>query len=248
MASTLEKLIAGLQGSQPYQPLSQEEIRKQANTRYQSVYDRKRLDAQQSYETEDAALARELSGLQQSYDAQRASAGAQNRLAYSQADRHALARGMQRSSFQEANLASISLAGAAARQEIDEEQARKEAEIGEKRTLLSTQLSNTLRQLNAGQQSDELAYADQLSDREYERSTASRAAADQLAIQLYEYQHQLEVEAAEMARWRAEFNARYGDGSVFSGGGRKNKTAASAPKEQPAKTSGVRKNQKETMY
>ena len=69
-------------------------------------------------------------------------------------------------------------------------------------------------------------------------------------MQLYEYQHQLEAEAAEQARWQAEFNARYGDGSVSSGGGGRRKTAETAVQLQTAerKTSGVRKNQKEAMY
>lgn len=247
MASTLEKLIAQLEGNETYTPLSQEEIQAQAARRYQSVYDQKRLSAQQSYETQDAALARELSGLQKSYDEQRASAKAQTKATYSQADRHALSRGMQRSSYNESALANISLAGDAAQREIHQAQTEHEAQIGEKRTLLSSQLSQTLRQLAADQRSDELAYADELTAREYDRAAASRENANQLALKLYEYQHQLDEEAAEQARWQAEFNARYGDGSASSGGGSRKKTSSAAQKTVPAAVSGIRKNQKETM-
>ena len=249
MASTLEKLIEQLQGNDVYQPLSQEEIQKQAAQRYQSVYDQKRRSAQQTYETEDAALARELSGLQKSYDEQRASASAQTKNAYSQADRHALSRGMQRSSYNESTLANIDLAGNAAQREIDEAQTAHEAQIGEKRTLLTRQLSDTLSQLNASQQSDELAYADELSAREYERGATSRQNASELAMKLYEYQHELEQEAAEQARWQAEFDAKYGGGSGSSGGGgsRKKTNAAAAQKAVSAAVSGARKNQKEMM-
>ena len=122
MASTLESLIAQLQGTSIYQPLTEEEIQDQAVKRYQSMYDQKRLTAQQNYEADDAALARELSGLQKSYDAQRASSAAQTRDAYSQADRHALSRGMQRSSYNESTLANIDLAGNAAMQSINQAQ------------------------------------------------------------------------------------------------------------------------------
>ena len=249
MASTLENLIAQLQGNEPYKPLTQEEIQKQAAQRYQSVYDQKRLSAQQTYESEDAALARELSGLQKSYDEQRASSAAQMKLTYSQADRHALSRGMQRSSYTEGTLANIGLAGDAAQREIDQAQTEHEAQIGEKRTLLNTQLSQTLKQLSADQQSDEQAYADELAAREYERSAASRQNANELAMKLYEYQHQLDVEAAEQARWQAEFDAKYGDGSGSSGssGSSKKKTAAAAQKTVSAIVSGTRKNQKEMM-
>lgn len=250
MSSTLEKLIASLQGGETYQPLSEQEIRKQAQQRYQSVYDQKRLSAQQAYEQEDAALARELAGLSKTYDEQRGAAAAQTQLTRSQADRHALSRGMQRSSYNEGTLANISLAGDAALNRIRQEQTDSEAEIGEKRTQLGMQLSQTLRQLDADRQHDELAYADQLEAREYDRAVTSRNAASQLAMQLYEYQHQLEAEAAEQARWQAEFNARYGDGSVSSGGGGRRKTAETAVQTQKtdSKTSGVRKNQKEAMY
>ena len=249
MTSTLEKLMEQLQGNDVYQPLTQEEIQKQAAQRYQSVYDQKRQNAQHNWETEDAALARELSGLQKSYDEQRASASAQTRTVYSQADRHALSRGMQRSSYNESTLANIDLAGNAAQREIDEAQTAHEAQIGEKRTLLTKQLSDTLSQLNASQQSDELAYADELAAREYERGAASRQNANELAMKLYEYQHELDVEAAEQARWQAEFDAKYGDGSGSSGGGgsKKKTTAAAAQKTVVSTVSGTRKNQKEMM-
>ena len=131
MATTLEQLIGQLESYQPYQQLTEEEIRAQAAQRYQSVYDQKRLSAKQTYENEDAALARELSGLKQNYDAQRASSAAQNRSTYSQADRHALSRGMQRSSYHEATLSNIDLAGNAALEALGREQAAQEADVEE---------------------------------------------------------------------------------------------------------------------
>lgn len=247
MATTLETLISQLENNQHYTPLTQEEIQKQASRRYQSVYDQKRQNAQQTYEADDAALARELSGLQKNYDVQRQSAAAQNRSTYSQADRHALSRGMQRSSFNEDTLANISLAGDAAQRAIDQEQADKETEIGQQRTLLSAQLSRTLSQLNTDQRNDELAYADELAAREYERLTESQNAYNQLAMQLYEYQHQLEQEAAEQARWQAEFNARYGDGGGSSGSGRSSKSKSSSATSTSTTVSGARRNQRESM-
>ena len=248
MATTLETLISQLDSYQPYKPLTDEEIRTQAAQRYQSVYDQKRLSAQQAYENDDAALARELSGLQKSYDAQRVSSAAQTRNTYSQADRHALSRGMQRSSFNEATLANIDLAGDNALREIDQAQTENEKEISEKRTALSAQLSQTLRQLDSDRRSDELAYADELTAREYDRSVNSQNTYRDLAMQIYEYQHQLEQEAAEQSRWQAEFNAKYGGGGGSGGGSRKRSTTAETQTQSPAAhTSGVRKNQKEMM-
>ncbi len=213
MATTLETLMKQLEDFQHYKPLSQEEISRQASERYQSVYDEKRQSAWKDYETSDAALARELSGLQSSYDAQRRSAAAQSRNAYAQTDRHSLSRGMQRSSFNEGTLANISLAGAAAQRQIDAAQTKQETDIGEKRTLLANQLGSTLDQLNASRLSDEKIYADELTAREHDRLVENQNAYTKLAAQIYEYQHQLEREAAEQARWQAEFNAKYGSGN-----------------------------------
>ena len=247
MATTLETLISELSQHKPYQPLSQEQIDQQAQQRYQSVYDQKRLDAQQSYENSDAALARELSGLQKQYDAQRVNAAAQTRSAYSQADRHALSRGMQRSSYNESNLTGIRLAGDAAQREIDREQTDQEQQIGQKRTQLSSQLSQTIRQLNENQKNDELDYADELTAREYDRAVQSGGALRDLAMQLYEYQHQLEQEAAEQARWQAEFNARYGQSTASSG----KKRASASPIQQTAAAAaasgGVLRNQRDMI-
>ncbi len=210
MAQTLENLIAQLESEKPYKALSEDDIRKQAQNRYQSEYGQKRLEAQQSFETSDAALARELSGLQASYDSRRASAQKQTNDAYSQADRHSLSRGMQRSSYNEANLTNVLLAGQAEQHAIDREQTQKEADVAEKRTQLSTQLAQTLRQLDSDRQSDEQAYIDELTEREYQREQDSRANRDALTMQLYEYRRQLEKDAQEQSRWVAEFNAKYG--------------------------------------
>jgi len=247
MATTLETLISELSQHKPYQPLSQEQIDQQAQQRYQSVYDQKRLDAQQSYENSDAALARELSGLQKQYDAQRVNAAAQTRSAYSQADRHALSRGMQRSSYNESNLTGIRLAGDAAQREIDREQTDQEQQIGQKRTQLSSQLSQTIRQLNENQKNDELDYADELTAREYDRAVQSGGALRDLAMQLYVYQHQLEQEAAEQARWQAEFNARYGQSTASSGKKRASASTIQQTAAAAAASGGVLRNQRDMI-
>lgn len=245
MATTLEQLIAQLNEVKPYQALTQEEMQTQAQQRYQSLYDQKRLSAQQSYETSDAALERQLEALQASYDRERGASRAENRKTYSDADRHALSRGMQRSSYNEANLANISLAGEEALQEIGRRQTEAEDGIADQRTELSQQLAQTLSQYDADQRNDELAYLDQLEAREYDRATASANTRNELAMKIYEYQHQLEQEAAEQARWQAEFKAKYGSGSSAksSGGSSKKKTTAQEKTKTVSGGGTVRRNQ-----
>lgn len=210
MASKLNELMAKLNKTEGYTALSDAEIARQANQRYQSLYDQKRLGAKQTYEVSDAALGRQLESLQASYDQQRAQSRAENRRTYSQADQQALSRGMQRSSYNNATLANITLAGDAAQRQIDQAQAAQENDITQQRSLLSRQYAQQLEQYDADQRSDALSYADELAAREYDRTAASQKTQNDLAMKIYEYQHQLEQEAAEAARWERLFQAKYG--------------------------------------
>ncbi len=228
MAYTLEDLIAQLNQSQTaYTPLTREQMELEASNRYQSVYDQKRLSARQTYETDDAALLRELSGLQASYDRERAQSAADYRSLYHQTDRQALSRGMQRSSYNGATLANVGLQAEAAQQEISGRQTARESDINEQRSLLSRQLGQTLESYDAAQRGDILSYIDQLEAREYDRMTQRSSEQNKLMMQLYEYQHQLEQEAAEQERWQKEFNAKYGV-ATGSGGGGGRRAASSA--------------------
>ena len=113
-STTLEKLIAQINASPVYQRMTSEQIAAEANRRYQSEYDQKRQSARQAYETSDAALSRQIAALSAAYNKQRLQSEQQNRQTYAQADRQALGRGMQRSSYNNANLTNIAMAGDAA--------------------------------------------------------------------------------------------------------------------------------------
>ena len=224
MSASLDALIAKLAQSQTeYTPLTRSQMQEQANRRYQSLYDQKRLVTRQQYETDDAALVRQLAEIQESYDRQRAQSDQTYREAGAQAERQALSRGMQRSSYNSATLAGISRASGAARQELGRQQAGEERNVGEKRGLLASQLTQRLNQLNESQSADVLAYLDQLEAREYDRGAASRKNQNDLSMKIYEYQHQLEQEAEAASRWRQEFDAKYGGKASGGGGGGKKK-------------------------
>lgn len=220
MATTLEDLITKLnQNSSTYTPLTAEQMQEQAENRYASMYGQKRLTAQQQYDSNDLALEQQLAGLQSTYDKQREESLKNYNQSYSQADRHALSRGMQRSSYNNATLANISLEGQKAQQAINDTQAQQEWNIGEQRRQLSQQLAAQLAEYDTAQQQDILAYVDELEAREYERSRANTETQNQLAMAIYEYQHQLEREGVEDAQWQAQFNAQYGGSSGGGGSG-----------------------------
>lgn len=210
MAASLDKLMKQLSAQQTaYTPLTDAQMQRQAQTRYQSLYDQKRLDARENFENQDAALARQLTDEQAEYETQRSASDSSYRQQAAAADRQALSRGMQRSSYTGATVANIRLAGEAARQRLSDQQSRRQQAIGDQRAALSGQLSRQLSQLNQSQRVDELAYMDQLSDREYTRAADKAKSQTDLSLKLYEYQHQLDQEAAQASRWRKEFNAKY---------------------------------------
>lgn len=220
MASALEDLITKLnQSTNVYTPLTEEQMKQQAENRVSSTYGQKRLTAQQQYDANDLALSQQLAGLQSTYDKQREQSLKNYDLAYSKADRHALSRGMQRSSYNNATLANISLEGQKAQQAINDTQAQQEGNIGEQRRQLEQQLAAQLAEYDTAQQQDILAYLDELEAREYERSLANANTRNQLSMAIYEYQHQKEREDVEDAQWQAQFNAQYG-GSSGGGDGR----------------------------
>lgn len=261
MAESLEKLIAKLQKNESaYAPLTQQQMKEQASNRYDAVYDQKRLSAQQAYDTSDQALAQQLAGLQATYDKQREQSRENTALTYSAADRQALSRGMQRSSYNNATLANINLKGNEALQAISDTQAAQEKNIGEQRSLMAQQYAAQLAQYDAAQQAEILAYIDELEAREYDRAQNS----NQLAMQLYQLQFQKEQADREQANWQAQFNAQYGGGGGSSGGRRSSYPSSTTPaaggsiwdelnKENPPPStrktvSGVRKNQTNTLY
>lgn len=219
--ATLDELIKKLEANSTaaYTPLTQQQMQQQANNRYSDVYDQKRLSAQQQYDTADQALAQQLAGLDATYDKQREQSRKNYESAYRTADRQALGRGMQRSSYNNATLANINLKGNEAQQAINDTQAAQAKNIGEQRKLLSQQLSDTLAGLDAAQQSDMLAYLDELEAREYDRTTADVANRNNLAMQLYQYQFQKEQADQAQRNWEQTFQANYGGGGGSVGGG-----------------------------
>ena len=223
MATTLDKLLEQMnaQSSSAYTPLTDEQIKQKAQTRYDGTYGQQKLSAQQQYESNDQALAQQLAGLDADYQKQLEQSAKNFEGTYRAADRQMLGRGMQRSSYGSATLANINLEGAKAQQAIRDNQAAQAANIGEKRAMLNQQLNATLAQLDAARQSDELAYMDELEAREYDRLMNDTQYRNQLAMQLYEYQFQKEQADQEQKNWQAQFDAQYGGGDSggYGGGG-----------------------------
>lgn len=200
-SQNLEQMLARLQSG--YTPKTAEQLQQAASNRYQSVYDQKRLNARQAYENNDQALAQQLSGLQATYDKQRDASAENYRNASSQLDRQMQGRGMQRSSYGGATQANLMRKGAEAQQEINDAQAAAEKNIGEQRTLAAQQLERQLAEYNSSQTADELAYLEDLENREYERGMQNQAMQNELALAIHNAQFQQSQAAQDQRNWEA---------------------------------------------
>ena len=219
--ASLDDLIKKLEANNAnrYTPLTADQIKQQAATRYEGMYGQKKLSAQQQFDMSDQALAQQLAGLDDQYKKQLEQSAKNYEGTYRAADRQSLGRGMQRSSYNSATLANINLEGAKAQQAIRDNQAAQAKNIGEQRALLKTQLGDTLANLDAAQQSDMLAYIDELEAREYDRLRDDTAMQNEIAMNMYQYQFQKEQADQEQRNWQAQFDAQYGGGDSGGYGG-----------------------------
>lgn len=217
----LQELIEGLQKS-TYVPKSQEELQQKAQNRYQSFYDQKRLSAQQEYERNAAALDKQLAGLGATYDKQREQSAKNYAQAYSQADRNLLSKGMQRSSYGAQVLSNVQMEGAEAQQDIADQEAAKRQGLEDEQALLAQQLAAQLKEYDANQAADILAYMEELEQQEYDREQQAIQYQNQLSMQIYQYLMDEKNAETEQSRWQSEFDLalkQYEDGKKKSSGG-----------------------------
>jgi hypothetical protein len=215
--TTLQGLIASLQNN-TYTPPTQEQMQQTASNRYQSHYAQLGLAAQQAQQTTDLSLQQQLANQASMYDRQLTQNAENYRRAYSQADRQALGRGMQRSSYNAQTLANVNIAGNRAANEIMDARTQAAGQIEAQRTQLAQQLAQQLQQYSASQASDILAYIDELESQGYDRLTQAQQYNNSLASQIYQFANTEAQQAQAQSNWLAQFNAQYG-GRGGGGGG-----------------------------
>jgi hypothetical protein len=183
----LKQLQKQLQSAPVYTPMTDEQMQQQAQNKYASLYDQQRTAAQQAFDQTALALQQQRDQLAVNYGQQYSAAEKATRQSLSNADRYSVQRGMQRSSYNNANLANIGLEGNKTLNSILQGLTTAQGDVDERTSLLSQQLSQQLAGFSTQQQSDIQAYIDQLRQQEYERTTAAKQYADELQMRLYEY-------------------------------------------------------------
>ena len=171
-----------------YTPKTEEELLAQAQNRYAAEYGEKRLAAQQSYDQGTAALAEQEAVLAGEYQTQMADSMRNTQAQLSQADRDALSKGMQRSSYRAASMNNIRAAGEGSLNALRQGLLQTQERLTRERAQLATRLADTLAQYDISFEADVQAYLDTLRDQEYDREVAANQYADKIARALYEYE------------------------------------------------------------
>lgn len=230
MATLLEDYIAKLTANTPsYTPLTDAQIEEKAKNKFQSVYDQNRLSAQQQYDSALLARQQALENLNAQYDLQKEQSAKNYRDAQASAVRNALGRGMQRSSYIGATVGNIGIKGAEAQQAIEKNREGSIKNYNEQNTLAAQQLAAQMAQYNKSQLVDQLAYQDELEQREYERGQTAADRANQLASDIYNAQ----LTAAQNNWWGMAGMLGIPSGGSSSGGSSSSGRRSSSTKTPP---------------
>lgn len=185
MAMTLEEFEKSLKRGS-YTPLTEEQIQQQAKDKFQTELDQQKLTAQQAYDKTALALDDQRSKLDAAYAQQEDALRKNTAKTYSAADRHALTRGMQRSTYNNSTLANINLQGDEALNELAASLRADQQTIDSQKTQAAEQLAQQLAQYEANNRSQVAAYADELREKDYQKRTAQDQYHNELQTMLYE--------------------------------------------------------------
>ena len=183
---TVEQLQDALKDPS-YTARTDEQLQSEAQNRYTSTYNQKKLAAQQNYDTTDLAYQQQLKTLQDTLASNQQALAKNTMDSIASADRYTVTRGMQRSSYGAANRASIQNKGNESLAALLKQYSTDAGGIENNRTLLARQLADTLAQYDIDYLNDVQAYIDEQKQVDYERQAAATEAANALQMQLFEY-------------------------------------------------------------
>ena len=186
---TVDELAALLQNS-AFQSKSDAELRKEAENMFINQRDQAKLSAQQAYDKNALALENQLAGLDAAYAKQRENQQLATTQAKASADRQALSRGMQRSSYNNATLANLDIAGNKALAQIDQSKTDDVNKVAGQKALLQQQLQESLAGAENAFQNSVTAKLQELRDQQYQRQQQYENINNQLEFELYKLQQQ----------------------------------------------------------
>lgn len=263
---SVDELAESLSASQ-FTPKTDAELRSQAETMYKNQRDQAILSAQQSHDSSVAALNSQLAALDTAYARQAEQQKQATAASRANADRQSLSRGMQRSSYNNATLANIDLAGEKALAQIAQNKTNDENSVNSQISQLQQQLQQNISSANSSFENSVLAKLAELQADQYSKQQTADATNNDILMQLYQLQKNAEGTKSSGRGGGTRTNQRndkdadddgldkdlagssVGNGvaaGIFSALKRKNATAKRLKKGPQG--SGSRKNLTQTMF
>lgn len=194
---SVDELAESLSASQ-FTPKTDAELRSQAETMYKNQRDQAILSAQQSHDSSVAALNSQLAALDTSYARQAEQQKQATAASRANADRQSLSRGMQRSSYNNATLANIDLAGEKALAQIAQNQTNDVNSVNSQISQLQQQLQQNISSANSSFENSVLAKLAELQADQYSKQQTAQATNNDILMQLYQLQKNAESSKASV--------------------------------------------------
>lgn len=188
---SVDELAESLSASQ-FTPKTDAELRAQAETMYKNQRDQAILSAQQSHDSSVAALNSQLAALDTAYARQAEQQKRATAASRANADRQSLSRGMQRSSYNNATLANIDLAGEKALAQIAQNQTNDVNSVNSQISQLQRQLQQNISSANSSFENSVLAKLAELQADQYSKQQTAQATNNDILMQLYQLQKNAE--------------------------------------------------------
>ena len=204
-ARSIEELAAALT-KLSYTPRTEQQRREQSENLYRNQLSQALLSAQQQYDTSDLALQQRLTGLEAATQRQIEAQRQNTANAISSADRRALGRGMQRSTYNNSVLANLQRKGNEAEAQIQQNRTDQEDAVAAQRALLAQQLAQNQTAAQSQYENNVIASMQQMEDQDYQRGLAADQFNSNTQLQLYQAQQQ----DAQRAQQQAQFEAGQG--------------------------------------
>lgn len=184
---TVDELAKQLQNTK-YGDKTTDELRSEAENMYKNQLEQSKLSAQQSYDSTALELNNQFTELNKSYDKQYQQQQQATVQSKQNADMQALSRGMQRSTYNNATLANLDVAGNKALNQIEQNRTDSTNEVNSQLALLQKQLQENLSSAQSTFENNVITKLQELLDQQYTRQQQYESTSNDLAFKLYNLQ------------------------------------------------------------
>lgn len=182
------------------------QLREAASNKYAPIYNAQVEGAQQAQQQSDLSLAQRIERLLPEYQKNAENIEKSTTSAFNQQNRQVLSRGMQRSSYNNATLGNIQIAGMKALAQNDEQRTTEVNQINAQRSQMEQQLAQTLARLEADKEMNIAGYTDEMRQQDWSNAMTGYQTLQNLETTLAEMGYRQERDAVTDSQWQQQFD------------------------------------------